>query len=119
MVGVYILRSECRGVGPHGSHFSQTEIQNLRVTSVGDEDIRGLNVSMNDSLGMRGIERVSYIKRDFQRPLQFQRRPEITCFRVFPSRYSMAMKALPFSSPMSWMVQMFGWFSAEAACASL
>jgi hypothetical protein len=28
-------------------------------------------------------------------------RPEIMCFRVLPSRYSMAMNALPFSSPMS------------------
>src|SRR5215469_10161976 len=28
-------------------------------------------------------------------------RPEIACFRVFPSRNSMAIKALPFSSPMS------------------
>ena len=28
------------------------------------------------------------------------------------------MKARPSSSPMSWMVQMLGWFSAEAAWAS-
>jgi NAD(P)-dependent dehydrogenase (short-subunit alcohol dehydrogenase family) len=27
-------------------------------------------------------------------------------------------KARPFSSPMSWMVHMLGWFKAEAACAS-
>ena len=35
-------------------------------------------------------------------------RPAMRCFRVTPSRYSMAMKARSFSSPMSWMVQMLG-----------
>ena len=75
MVRVHILRIECRSVGRHGSDFSQTEIQNLRVTSVGDEDIRGLYVSMSDSLRMCGVERVSYINREFQRSLQFHRPP--------------------------------------------
>ncbi len=34
------------------------------------------------------------------------------------ARNSMAMNARPSSSPMSWIVQMLGWFKAEAACAS-
>ena len=35
--------------------------------------------------------------------------PAMACFKVLPSRHSMAINALPFSSLMSCMVQMFGW----------
>ena len=45
--------------------------------------------------------------------------PPIRCFSVVPSKNSMAINALPLVSPTSYIVQMFGWFSAEAACASL
>ena len=38
--------------------FSQAEIENLRVPAFGDNNVRGFDVAMNDSLGMRGIERV-------------------------------------------------------------
>jgi hypothetical protein len=33
--------------------------------------------------------------------------PEMRCFKVCPSRNSMTMKVCPFSSSISWMVQMF------------
>ena len=39
-------------------------------------------------------------------------------FQRLPSRNSMTMKTWPSSSSISWMVQMLGWFSAEAARAS-
>ena len=38
--------------------------------------------------------------------------------RVLPATYSMAMKSTPSAWPMSWIVTMFGWLSAEAAFAS-
>ena len=38
--------------------------------------------------------------------------------RVFPTTYSMTMKSMPSTEPISWMVTMFGWFRAEAARAS-
>ena len=38
--------------------------------------------------------------------------------RVFPSTSSIAMKAVSPSRPISWIVTMLGWFSAEAARAS-
>ncbi len=40
------------------------------------------------------------------------------CFRVSPSRNSMARNGCPSSCPISWMVQMLGWLRAEAARAS-
>ena len=39
-------------------------------------------------------------------------------FSVVPSRYSMTMNDRSSCSPMSWMVQMFGWLSADAVRAS-
>jgi len=38
--------------------FSQAEIENLRVPTFGDKNVRRFDVAMNDSLGVRGIERV-------------------------------------------------------------
>ena len=40
------------------------------------------------------------------------------CLSVCPSSSSMTMKCCSACSPMSWITQMFGWASAEAARAS-
>ncbi len=45
-------RSDC------GRDFGQAEIENLGVAALGDEDVGGLDVAMDDALGMRGIEAV-------------------------------------------------------------
>ena len=42
-------------------HFCQPEIQNLGVATPGYEQIRGLDVSMNDAFDVGGIERVSNV----------------------------------------------------------
>src|SRR5216684_3042189 len=39
-----------------GSHFCQTEIQNLGVTASGYKDVGRFNVAVNDSLGVSGVE---------------------------------------------------------------
>ncbi len=44
--------------------------------------------------------------------------PESRYFKVWPSMSSMTRNGRPSSSPSSWIVQMCGWFSAEAARAS-
>ena len=38
--------------------------------------------------------------------------------RVVPSSYSITMDDRPSCLPMSWIVQMFGWFSTDAVSAS-
>ena len=43
----------------------------------------------------------------------------ITSLSGLPSTCSMTMKRWPSASPTSWMVQMCGWFSADAARASV
>ena len=38
--------------------FGQSEVENLGMPALGDEDVRGLDVAMNDAFGVRGIQRV-------------------------------------------------------------
>ena len=39
-----------------GCDFGETEIENLRVSTLGDENVRRLDVAMNDALGVRRIQ---------------------------------------------------------------
>ena len=41
-----------------GGDFGQTEVEDLGVSALGDEDVGGLNVAMDDALGMCGVEAV-------------------------------------------------------------
>ena len=41
--------------------------------------------------------------------------PAMRCFKVMPSRNSMTMNDCPSYFPISWIVQILGWFRAEAA----
>ncbi len=38
--------------------FGQSEIENLDMPALGDKNIRGLDVTVHDSLGVRGVEAV-------------------------------------------------------------
>src|SRR5208283_283325 len=63
-----LLHMGCAGAGNVGAgvggrssarfHLRQAEIQNLGVASGGDENVGGLDVAMDNALGMRGIEGV-------------------------------------------------------------
>ena len=51
--------------------LGQPEIQNLGVAALGDEDVGGLDVAMNDPLGMRGIQRVGNLDRQTEHSFIF------------------------------------------------
>ena len=53
--------------------FGQAEIENLRVAASGDEDIRGLDIAMDDSSGVSGIERVGDFDAQFEQRLELER----------------------------------------------
>ena len=37
-------------------HFCETEVEDLRMAALGDEDIRGLDVAMNNALAVRRVQ---------------------------------------------------------------
>ena len=48
---------------PRPAHLRQTEVENLGVAALGDEDVRRLDVAMDDALGVRGVERIRDLNR--------------------------------------------------------
>ena len=70
----------------------QSKIENLGMATFSDEDVGRLEVAVNDSLPMRGVERVRNFNRKSEQGFSIQGTTRDTVFRVRPSRYSMAMK---------------------------
>ena len=54
--GLRVRVRDATGGGRAVSHLGQTEIEDLGVTAPGNEDIRGLDVTMDDAGSVRGIE---------------------------------------------------------------
>ncbi len=52
--------------------FGQTKIQNLHLACIGNHDVAGLDVAMDDATRVRGRERVSHLNSDAQSALEFQ-----------------------------------------------
>ena len=82
-------------------YFRQSEIEYLGVTALGHEDIGGLDVAMHDAFGMRGVQCVGDLDGQASSVSRSNGRPQMRCFRVMPSRNSMAMNGWPSCSPMS------------------
>src|SRR5437667_12831593 len=53
----------------HRLVFSQPKVEDLRLTTARDEDVGGLDVAVNDSLGVCGIQRVGHLNCQFQHRL--------------------------------------------------
>ena len=79
-----------------GHYFRQSEVEDLGVAARGDEDVCGLDVAVNDAVGMGGVERVGDFDSQRKQVSVSSGRPPMACLSVTPSRNSMAMKAWPF-----------------------
>ena len=91
-----------RELSSSARHLRQSEVENLGVPAPRDENVRRLDVAMNNALAVRGIQRVgNFDGRDRAAISSPIGRPAMRCFRVTPSRNSIEMKARPSSSPMS------------------
>src|SRR5262249_1733325 len=61
-------RGSCRPI-----HLRQTKIEDLRLTAIGDEDIRGFDIPVNDSRGVGSIQSVGYLDTEVEKFVQRQR----------------------------------------------
>ena len=50
-------------------NFGQSKIEQLSLAALGDENIRGLDVAMNDALGMRCFERIGDLNAEIEKLL--------------------------------------------------
>ena len=67
----------CRRLGP-----GQTEVQQLGRAAIGDEDVRRLDVPMEDACAVRGVQAVGQLHAQIQRFVDRQR----AAFQPFPER---------------------------------
>jgi hypothetical protein len=56
-----------------GREFCEAEIENFGVAALGDKDIRGLDVAMDDAVGMGGVERVGDFDTDAEEHFEIER----------------------------------------------
>src|SRR5580658_6166065 len=56
-------------------NLRQPEVENLGVTALGDKDVRRLDVAVDDSLSMRGIEGIGNFDGERENHFRFQRMP--------------------------------------------
>src|SRR6202162_4031069 len=71
--GGLLYRPSHSGHGQRGYNFRQSKIENLGVSALGDEDVGGLDVAVNNSLGMRGIEGIGNLDGERENQLYFHR----------------------------------------------
>ena len=75
------VRSLCcggigNGVGTDGSgagNFGEAEVENFRAATLGDENVCGLDVAVNDASVVSGVEGVGAVDADFEEAFEFQR----------------------------------------------
>ena len=63
------LRIAAGGAGGAGN-FRQPEVENLGVAAIGNEDVRRLNIAMDDSPDVRGIESIGHFNREREQALE-------------------------------------------------
>ncbi len=111
------------GVGGGGSVGSDClaspKSRTLAWPRLRDEDVRRLDVPVHDAAGVRGLEGVGDLRCRDRAASPVSSGPGPSRSRsVSPSRSSIAMNGLPSCSSTSWIVQMLGCWSEEAARAS-
>jgi hypothetical protein len=89
------------GVAFRWQDLGEAEVENLGVAPLGDEDVGGFDVAVDDTFGVGRIERVGDFDAELGEQLGLRGWPEMRCFSVIPSRYSITMKGWPLSSPIS------------------
>ena len=70
------------------------------MAAIGYKIVGRLDVTVKYSLGVGSVQSVGHVDSNIKKLLKLHR-PAMACLRVLPSRYYIAMKSKPFSSPIS------------------
>ena len=102
-----------------GDRAGRTELQQLHVAVVGDEDVRRFQVRVDEAAAVSGGQRVGELEADVDQPVRGERAVlAIASSSARPSSSSQTRNGCPFSSPESWTAQMCGWVTSDAIRAS-
>jgi len=98
--------------------FCKTKIQNLGVAALGHKNVRRLNVTMNNALGVRRIQSIGDLNSNAQQLIQLHRPTRDCVLQGHAVQILHGDKG--FSVLLANLVnrEMPGWFKAEAARAS-
>src|SRR5262249_30349912 len=85
LVGVDTHRGECNGDARPGwsllCYFGEAEVEDFGVAATGNEDVGGLDVAVNDALGMSCVEGIGHFDGDIQQTVQLERLPANEVFQ--------------------------------------
>src|SRR5581483_682877 len=62
----------CLGRSSHPDHLRQTEVENLRVSALGDENICRLDITVDDALTVCRVERIGDFNPECKHGFEFQ-----------------------------------------------
>ena len=62
-----------RRIGRARGNFCQAEVENLGVSALGDENVGGLDVAMDNAFAVRGVERVGDFDGQAEQDIHFER----------------------------------------------
>ena len=79
--------------------LGQPEIQNLRVAAFGDKNIGGLDVAVDDPLGVGSVQRVGDLDSERQNEFGFQRTPSDALLQRHPVQKLHGDEGLPILLP--------------------
>ena len=99
--------------------FAEPEVGQLRIAVLGNQDVGGLDVAVQNPGSVRRGETVRHAGQQVDDlPPGRASRPWPSRCSVPPSTNSVTRYCRPSSSPASWTVRMCGWLSADAIWAS-
>ena len=98
--------------------LSKAEIQQLHLAALGNENVSGLDVPVDNRFRMSSFKGVGNLKPEIGEVLEVYALIENSMFKCLSLQIFHDDEVLAFISSISWMVQICGWFRDEAARAS-